>query len=129
MRFGYTILYVTDVDATLTFYERAFGLARRFVDDEKNYGELETGDTRLAFAACDFVRTLMPVDFAVPRPGGTAPPIELGMVTDDVEGAYRQAIAAGAVEVKPPQKKPWGQIVGYVRDLNGFLVEICSPMP
>jgi hypothetical protein len=27
-----------------------------------------------------------------------------------------------------PKQKPWGQTVGYVHDLNGFLVEICSPM-
>jgi lactoylglutathione lyase len=30
--------------------------------------------------------------------------------------------------VKPPETTPWGQIVGYVRDLNGFLVEISSEM-
>jgi uncharacterized glyoxalase superfamily protein PhnB len=51
------------------------------------------------------------------------------MVTEDVETAYRHAVSTGAVEVKAPVKKPWGQVVGYVRDLNGFLVEICSPMP
>lgn len=28
--------------------------------------------------------------------------------------------------VKEPQQKPWYQMVGYVRDLNGFLVEICT---
>jgi hypothetical protein len=28
----------------------------------------------------------------------------------------------------PPTVKPWGQTVSYVRDLDGFLVEICSPM-
>jgi lactoylglutathione lyase len=38
-------------------------------------------------------------------------------------------LASGATEVKPPETKPWGQIVVYVRDLNGFLVEICSEMP
>jgi lactoylglutathione lyase len=25
-----------------------------------------------------------------------------------------------------PKKKPWGQTVAYVRDLDGFLVEICT---
>jgi lactoylglutathione lyase len=25
--------------------------------------------------------------------------------------------------------KPWGQKVSYVRDLNGCLVEVCSPVP
>jgi lactoylglutathione lyase len=128
MKFGYTILYVDDVEATLEFYERAFGLRRRMMDEGKNYGELETGGTRLAFAATQFVRNLLPVSFAPSGPNQTAPPIELGMVADDVESAFHQVLASGAVEVKPPEKKPWGQIVAYVRDLNGFLVEICSPI-
>ena len=50
---GYVILYVNDVAASLAFYEKAFGLARRFFHDDngKAYGELETGATRLAFAS------------------------------------------------------------------------------
>jgi uncharacterized glyoxalase superfamily protein PhnB len=40
-----------------------------------------------------------------------------------------RSLSAGAVEVKRPTQKPWGQSVGYVRDPNGFLVEICTPMP
>jgi catechol-2,3-dioxygenase len=31
---GYVILYVKDVSATLTFYEEAFGLSRRFFNDD-----------------------------------------------------------------------------------------------
>jgi lactoylglutathione lyase len=27
-----------------------------------------------------------------------------------------------------PTKKPWGQTVAYVRDLDGHLVELCTPM-
>lgn len=33
---------------------------------------------------------------------------------------------AGAIVVKEPTQKPWGQTVGYVRDLNGFLVGVCT---
>ena len=50
MKFGYTIVYVADVAASLAFFERAFGLATRFVH-ESGYGELETGATALAFAS------------------------------------------------------------------------------
>jgi uncharacterized glyoxalase superfamily protein PhnB len=49
-------------------------------------------------------------------------------VTDDVQAAFDKAVAAGAVVVTKPTKKPWGQIVGYVRDNNGFLVELCTPI-
>jgi len=34
----------------------------------------------------------------------------------------------GATPEKAVTEKPWGQRVGYVRDLNGCLVELCSPV-
>ncbi len=54
--------------------------------------------------------------------------VKLGLVTEDVAGAYARAVDAGATPLKEPAEKPWGQTVGYVRDLNGVLIEICSPM-
>ena len=50
MIFRYTILYVDDVPATLDFFERAFGLQRGFLHESGDYGELTTGDTKLAFS-------------------------------------------------------------------------------
>jgi uncharacterized glyoxalase superfamily protein PhnB len=49
-------------------------------------------------------------------------------VADNVKKAFAKAVKAGAVAVSQPTKKPWGQIVSYVRDCNGVLVEICSSM-
>ena len=128
MKLGYAILYVDSVAETIAFYEQAFGLERGMVAPGFEYGEMKTGDTKLAFAANSFVKTLTDVAFEAAHPAKAAPPVELGLVTDEVEAAYARAVAAGAVVVKEPQKKPWGQLVGYVRDNNGFLVEICAPM-
>ena len=128
MKFGYTILYVDDVEATVTFYEKAFGLTRGMVTDTNEYGELVTGDTKLAFAAVRFVKTLTSVPFVEAGQRKPAPPVEIGLVTDDVERQFERATQAGAIPVKAPEKKPWGQTVGYVRDLNGFLIEICTPV-
>jgi uncharacterized glyoxalase superfamily protein PhnB len=128
MKLGYTILHVESVPETIAFYERAFGLRRGIVTPTNEYGELQTGDTKLAFAANSFVKTLTGVPFEEAAPSKAAPPVELGMVTEDVEAAFARAVAAGAVPVKKPEEKPWGQIVGYVRDNNGFLVEICTPI-
>ena len=50
IKFGYTIAYVDNVDDELTFFERAFGIERRFIVPGGDYGELNTGDTVLAFA-------------------------------------------------------------------------------
>lgn len=127
MRFGYTILYVRDVAASVAFYEQAFGLARRFVHDSGTYAEMETGATTLAFASEGLADanglTIRSNTLRDPAAG-----FELGLVSDDPAAGYARAIAAGATAVVPVKEKPWGQKVGYVRDLDGCLVEICSPM-
>lgn len=123
---GYVIVYVPDVLSTVDFYERAFGLARRFVHDSGQYAELETGATALAFVQEDFVGKSGV--FALNRPGAKAAGAEVALVIKDVKAAYQRALDAGAVSVSEPEQKPWGQTVSYVRDANGFLVELCSPM-
>ena len=128
MKFGYSILYGSSVPETLDFYERAFGLERGMLIETGEYGELVTGDTKLAFSANHFAATLTPVSFEPASLDKPAPPIEWGLVKQDVTSAYIKAVNAGAIEVKMPEQKPWGQTVGYVRDLNGFLIEICSPI-
>lgn len=39
-RFGYTIVYVPEVQAALDFYTRAFGFEQRFISPDSSYGEL-----------------------------------------------------------------------------------------
>ena len=41
VKFGYTIVYVADVERSLAFFEAAFAMSRRFITAEKDYGELE----------------------------------------------------------------------------------------
>ena len=129
MKFRYAIIYVPDVEATIAFWEQAFGLTRRGDPGAgSEYGELETGETRLAFAvealAASHGFTIHPN-----RPGENPAGFEVALVSDDVEASYARAVAAGASPTSQPEKKPWGQLVGYVRDPNGILVEICSPLP
>ncbi len=128
MQLGYTILYVADVPATLSFYERAFGLKQRFLHESGLYGEMETGATTLAFAG-EAMAAMNGAEIRPNRADAPAAGFELAFVTGDPPAAYAVALAAGAVAVAPPVAKPWGQVVAYVRDLNGCLVEICSPMP
>jgi lactoylglutathione lyase len=127
MRFGYMIVYVADVARSVAFYESAFGAKARFIHESGQYAELETGTTTLAFANDDFVAG-QGVAFRRTRADEPPPAVEIGLVFDDVAAAYRRAVEAGAAAIKEPAAKPWGQIVGYVRDANGVLVELCSPM-
>jgi lactoylglutathione lyase len=127
LRFGYTILYVADVAASLDFYERALGQRRRFVHESGQYGELDTGPTTLAIAAHELAAANVPGLYRPERRTGSQPTFEVCFVTDNVQRAFERAISEGAEEVTAPQTKPWGQDVAYVRDPDGNLVEIASP--
>ncbi len=127
MRLAWIIHYVPDVQATVDFYTRAFGLSPRFVSGA-DFAAMETGDTVLAFAREGFVAP-QGIPFAPTRPDGPPPAQEIAFEAEDVPAAHARALAAGAVEVMAPQLKPWGQCVAYLRDPNGALVEICSPLP
>lgn len=123
MRFRYTILYVDDVTKTIEFYERAFGFQRKMIHECGDYGELATGDTILSFSSKELMRKIgkSPGD-AVP----SAPTFEIAFETEDVGGQLKRAIEAGAKLVQEAEDMPWGQTTAYVRDINGFLVELCT---
>ncbi len=128
---GYVILYVKDVSASLAFYEKAFGLARRFFHDDngKAYGELETGSARLAFASLELIREHLKQDVVIASPGKAPLGFEIALVTANVPVLFARAVKAGAVSVAEPATKPWGQTVAYLRDMDGYLVELCTPLP
>jgi predicted enzyme related to lactoylglutathione lyase len=106
MKLGYTIPYFESVAETIAFYEQAFGLSRGMVTDTNQYGELKSGDTKLAFAAHSFVKAITGTAFNAAAPGKSAPPMELGLDTDTVEEDFECAVAAGAVVVKRQRKSP-----------------------
>ena len=127
MKLGYTLLYVGDVAKTMDFYAKAFGLKKGFLHESKQYGEMLTGETKLGFVHHDTVKThgFKYEKLSIKK---RPPGIEVGLVSTNVERAFSKAVKAGATGISKPNKKPWGQIVSYVRDCNGFLVEICSAM-
>jgi lactoylglutathione lyase len=128
MRFAYVIAYVRDVERSVTFYEQAFGLQRRFVDESGQYGEMETGETTLAFASNELGASNLPGGFRRNDPAEPPAGVEIAFVTEDVDATFRSVLEAGATRVAEPKIKPWGQIVAYVRDPDGVLVEIGSQM-
>jgi lactoylglutathione lyase len=124
MNLGYVIIYVDNVEQTVSFYEAAFSISRRFIHESGTYAEMETGSTALAFADESF----SPLDGAtrLNRAMEPAAGAEIAFLTEDVQQSFDHAVKAGAVAVLEPTRRPWGQTVAYVRDRNGFLVEICD---
>jgi len=98
MQFGYTIIYVPDVAASLAFADHALGHA--------NFpgGHVAAHSSE--------------------KPLG----MEIALVTPDVPAAHEQALRHGATELAAPAARPWGQTVSYVRCPDGTLVELCTPI-
>jgi lactoylglutathione lyase len=126
VKFGYTILYVEDVEKSIVFYENTFGFSRKFVTPENDYGELSTGETTISFASKKLAAENLKDGFIESNLEDKPFAIELGFITDNVGELIQKATSFGAILVKEPTQKPWGQIVAYVRDLDGFLIEICT---
>ena len=117
MKYAYTILYVEKVDETIAFYEKAFGFSMKFITPENDYAELESGET------ANFNEGIEKMALSK-KPVG----IELAFTSEEIEEDFAQAVDAGASVYQSIIDKPWGQKVGYLRDNNGFLIEICTPI-
>ncbi len=128
LNFAYTILYVRDVEKTISFYENAFGLKRKFIAPGNVYGEMDTGATTLSFAEIEFAKANLKNGAIASDLTAQPFAIEIAFTTDHVQKVYENAIQAGATAEAEPKFKPHGQTVAYVRDINGFLVDICTPM-
>lgn len=128
VKFGYTILYVAEVEKAIEFYENAFGFARKFITPDQDYGELSTGETTISFASKKLAGQNLNEGFIESSLEAKPFAIELGFITDDVGELVQKATSFGAVLISEPKKKPWGQVVAYVRDPEGFLIEICTPV-
>jgi lactoylglutathione lyase len=128
MKLGYTIVYVPNVSASLTFFQQAFGLQQKFLHESGDYGELNTGETTLAFAAHTLGAMHFPQGFV--RASDSKQPLgmEIALVTADVQAAHAAALTHGATELAAPAPMPWGQTVSYVRAPDGTLVELCTPV-
>lgn len=128
IQYAYTILYVDDVVKTIEFYNQAFGFQEKFVTPEKDYGEIISGSTTLAFANIELGNSNFKDGFKKSsikeKPFG----LELAFTTNEVEQVMSNAIKYGAEILSETVEKPWGQKVGYLRDINGFIIEICTPI-
>lgn len=128
IQFAYTILYVPDVKRSVDFYTKVFGFELKFIAPENEYAELITGNTTISFASISLANSNLKDGFQESSLKSKSFGIELGFTTENVQELVDKALSEGAVLLEEPKTKPWGQIVAYVRDLDGFLLELCTPM-
>lgn len=128
MKLGYTIIYVPQVAKSLEFFDNAFGLKTKFLHESGDYGELETGETTLAFASHALGLSNFPKGYMAASESRQPLGFEIALTTSDVKAAYDRSLASGAESIRAPEQKPWGQTVAYVRCPDGTLVELCTPI-
>ncbi len=128
MKFGYTVIWVDDVVKTVEFYEKAFGLVRRTLEEKGNFiwAELETGSTTLAFSSSNEAQKLFPGGCHPNHSAQLPASIQLSFITPDVGTAYMKAIGAGAKGLDVPKSQPGGHTIARVRDPNGVLVSLVN---
>jgi lactoylglutathione lyase len=128
LRLGWVIVYVDEPAQAAAFYERTFGLRGEFVGSGGTYAQLDTGPTRLAFAAYELGEDNVPGGVRRAEREGQPPNVEIALVADDVDRAFARALEAGCAALAPPADKPHGQRVAWVRDPFGTLVELATPV-
>lgn len=119
----YVVLVVADLDRSIAFYTGILDLTLGHRSGP--YAQLDTGATRLALYEREAMAATLGVDeLAAPDPG--APSFEIGFKVDDVDAAYRAIVAAGAEPAVEPTDRDWGQRTAYVRDPDGYLIELAQ---
>lgn len=126
IQFKYLILYVENVELSMNFYKNTFNFEIKFLTPEKDYGELITGETSIAFASIELASSNIKEGFLTSNASQKPFGIELGFVTDDVEALVQKSLDNGALLYEEITTKPWGQKVAYIKDIDNYLVEICT---
>jgi uncharacterized glyoxalase superfamily protein PhnB len=128
MTFGWAIVYVDDPAAASDFYQQTFGLTGEFVGPGGEYAQLDTGTTKLAFAAYGLSERNFPGGVRRAALDDKPANVELALATEEVDAAFARAVDAGCTPLAEPADQPHGQRVAWVRDPFGTLLEIASPL-
>ena len=121
---SHIIFYVKNIQQEISFYKDAFDCELLFIHDSGMYAELSTGETSLAFLNQEWALSNIQGDCYYNNINKPPSACEIVFTTDNVQREFDKALQAGALKVSEPTEKPWGQIVAYVRDPEGILIEI-----
>lgn len=112
--------YVRDIERSIEFWNGVVGLPLKGRTEIPNVKEAvlmaDEGGTRIQLA--------QKLDVDEPIDMGTAM-WKIYVNTDDVHGVYERCMAAGCESVMEPQKLDrWPVVVAFVKDFDGYLVEL-----
>jgi catechol 2,3-dioxygenase-like lactoylglutathione lyase family enzyme len=124
IRPDYVVLIVEELDRALRFYSEVLGL--RLGHRSGEYAQFDTGSTRLALYTRRAMTEILGISLDAPTTH--APGFEIGFKVADVDTAFSDLVARGALPAVPPTDRAWGQRTGYVRDPDGHLIELAQDL-
>jgi glyoxylase I family protein len=121
------ILAVADVDRSVAFYRDLMGFAVDARYDDPPYASLSRAGMRLSLAEQGHAAEDRPgvAMVAPPDPGQAAAVLVLEVA--DCLAVHGKLAARGAEMLAPPFSPPWGGHRFFVRDPDGYLVEVEQP--
>jgi PhnB protein len=118
-------LVVRGAAKAIDFYKKAFGakeLRRHPGPDGQSimHAELQIGDSRV------FLNDEFPTMGAISPQALNGTPVTLHLQVEDVDGLFKQAVAAGAQVIMPVADQFWGDRYGQVADPFGHRWSMAS---
>ncbi len=121
------ILAVTQVDRSIAFYRDLLGFDLEARYDDPPYATLARAGTRLSLAEQGHPAEDRPgVSMVAPDDPAVARAL-LVLEVGDCLAVYAELQARGAEMLAPPYSPPWGGHRFFVRDPDGYLVEVEQP--
>ena len=119
-------LLVKDMARMIRFYRDVLGFEIKETEDTSNVYLVKDGTLFLLYGRKDFERlTHRRYEYIDGLNGHFE--IALSVDTfDEVDAAFKTAVANGAAPVLEPELEPWGQRTCYIADPEGNLIEIGS---
>ncbi len=115
-------IIVADVDAAIEFYKKAFGFTTREIlhkDENGNtsHAEMFYKDQSMMFGREGGYGG----PSKSPKNSGIASPISIYLYTENVDDFYKNATAAGAQSIAPPEDMFWADRMCVLSDLDGYI--------
>ena len=119
-------LLVNDMGKMIRFYRDVLGFEIKETEEAGNVYLVKDGTLFLLYGRKDFEDLTHHRYEYVKGLNGHS---EIALYVDtfeEVDEAFRHAVANGAAPVLPPETEPWGQRTCYIADPEGNLIEIGS---
>jgi catechol 2,3-dioxygenase-like lactoylglutathione lyase family enzyme len=127
-RLSVLTLCVDDLERSVRFYRDGLGLETPgIIGQEFEHGAVAFFDLQPGLKLSIWPRRSLAHDSGLPLGSPSSTEFSLGhnvSSPEEVDAVMAQAVAAGAVVVKPAQKAFWGGYAGYFQDPDGHVWEI-----